>query len=400
MISREFESDLAAIQNIDSIPHILDVVCSVTGMGFAAVARVTRERWVALAVRDQIKFGLTPGGELKVATTICSEIRDAGTAVVIDEVAKDEIYCSHPTPKLYGFQSYISVPIMLRNGRFYGTLCAIDPKPHRLNTPEMLAMFKLFAELIALQLDSQDQIAATRAELASSEADLLDVRNTAQLREEFIAVLGHDLRNPIASVDAGVFLLLKQESDAAKRKILQLMRGSVVRMIGLVENLMDFARGRLGDGIFLDKKNAAPLAPVLEQIVSELRGVYPDRSLQTHIALNAPIDCDPRRVGQLLSNLLGNALTHGSAEKPVVVRASTAGGTFELSVSNAGSPIPADVVGNLFQPFYRGAARPSQQGLGLGLYIASQIAQAHGGTLTVASTPEETRFTFRMPLGA
>jgi signal transduction histidine kinase len=265
--------------------------------GFRGSGPCDPERWVALAVRDQIKFGLTPGGELKVATTICSEIRDAGAAVVIDEVAKDEIYCSHPTPKLYGFQSYISVPIVLRNGRFFGTLCAIDPKPRRLNTPEMLGMFKLFAELIALQLDSQEQITATRAELASSEADLLDVRNTAQLREEFIAVLGHDLRNPIASVDAGVFLLLKQESDAAKRKILQLMRGSVVRMIGLVENLMDFARGKLGDGIFLDKKAAAPLAPVLEQVVSELHGVYPDRSLQTHIDLNTPINCDPRASG-------------------------------------------------------------------------------------------------------
>ena len=120
--------------------------------------------------------------------------------------------------------------------------------------------------------------------------------------------------------------------------------------------------------------------------------------MQTHIDLNAPIDCDPRRIGQLLSNLLGNALTHGSAEEPVVVRASTAGGVFELSVSNAGDPIPADVMRNLFQPFYRGAVRPSQQGLGLGLYIASQIAHAHGGTLTVASTPEATRFTFKMPL--
>jgi signal transduction histidine kinase len=259
--------------------------------------------------------------------------------------------------------------------------------------------------LIALQLDAQEQLAAgradlavSRAELASSEASLLDVRNTAQLREEFIAVLGHDLRNPIASVDAGVILLLKQESDGAKRRILQLMRGSVVRMVGLVENLMDFARGRLGDGFFLDKKADAPLAPVLEQVVSELRGVYPDRALQTHIDLNAPIDCDPRRIGQLLSNLLGNALTHGSAEEPVVVRASTADGAFELSVSNAGDPIPADVMRNLFQPFYRGAIRPSQQGLGLGLYIASQIAHAHGGTLTVASTPEATRFTFKMPL--
>src|SRR4051812_20752401 len=172
----DFRQDLAAIQSVEAVPRILDVVCHVTGMGFAAVARVTGERWVALAVRDDIKFGLLPGGELKVETTICDEIRDSGNAVVIDNVAEDRIYCGHPTPKLYGFQSYISVPIMLSNGRFYGTLCAIDPKPRRLNTPEIIGMFKLFAELIALQLEASEQLAA-------SHADLLDERSTAELRE-------------------------------------------------------------------------------------------------------------------------------------------------------------------------------------------------------------------------
>jgi sigma-B regulation protein RsbU (phosphoserine phosphatase) len=112
--------------------------------------------------------------------------------------------------------------------------------------------------------------------------------------------------------------------------------------------------------------------------------------------------CDPGRLAQLLSNLLANAVTHGHAGTPVVARARSDGETFELSVSNAGDPIPAATVERLFQPFFRGDARSSGNagghGLGLGLYIASEIARAHGGTLKAMSSPEQTIFTLRMPV--
>jgi sigma-B regulation protein RsbU (phosphoserine phosphatase) len=124
----------------------------------------------------------------------------------------------------------------------------------------------------------------------------------------------------------------------------------------------------------------------------------PDRTILAAIDLDGPVDCDRIRIGQLLSNLLANALTHGAADRPVTVRAEARSGVFELSVANAGEPIPPAMAKRLFLPFFRGAGRPSRQGLGLGLYIASEIARAHGGALDVASTAQETRFTFRMPL--
>ena len=135
-MSDPYQLDVARIQRIDAVPRILDIVCRTTGMGFAAVARVTDARWIACAVRDAIEFGLTPGGELEVSTTLCHEIRQHGEPVVIDHVKDDAVYCGHPTPAKYGFQSYISVPIRLSDGSLFGTLCAIDPKPHRVNTPE------------------------------------------------------------------------------------------------------------------------------------------------------------------------------------------------------------------------------------------------------------------------
>ena len=146
-MNNDFQADIDAIGRIDAVPMILDVVCRSTGMGFAAVARVTDDRWIACEVLDAIGFGLTPGGELAVKTTICDEIRDSREAVIIDEVAKDLVYSTHHTPAIYGFQSYISMPIILPDGSLFGTLCAIDPRPARLNNPETIGMFKLFRRI-------------------------------------------------------------------------------------------------------------------------------------------------------------------------------------------------------------------------------------------------------------
>jgi PAS domain S-box-containing protein len=159
-----FFNDVLAIESIPAVPTILEVVCRTTGMGFAAVARVTEDRWVACAVRDEIAFGLKPGGELDIETTICHEIRQSGTAVVIDHVAKDPGFCRHHTPAKYGFQSYISMPIVLPDGTFFGTLCAIDPKPTKLNTPAVVGTFKMFADLIGFHLDANQRLASRTAE--------------------------------------------------------------------------------------------------------------------------------------------------------------------------------------------------------------------------------------------
>ena len=387
-MATDLSADIAAVQGIAAVPRILEVVCRSTGMGFAAVARVTEQRWICCAVRDEIAFGLTPGGELQVETTICHEIRQSGDAVVIDSVTDDLAYCGHHTPAQYGFQSYISMPIILADGSFFGTLCAIDPRPARLNTPQTVGMFKLFAELIATHLDAANRVAA-------SEARLLGERETSELREQFIAVLGHDLRNPLASIAAGTKLLLRGNREPAP--ILALMQQSVARMSALIDNVLDFARGRLGGGVSLNR-TPQMLHAVLDQVIAELRASYPASQIETHFDVAQPLDCDGGRIAQLFSNILGNALTHGTPGSPVRVQATTKDDEFELSVANLGDPIPPEAINRLFQPFYRVSAQDAVQGLGLGLYIASEIARAHGGKIEVASSAQEIRFTFRMPL--
>jgi phosphoserine phosphatase RsbU/P len=244
-------------------------------------------------------------------------------------------------------------------------------------------------------LNARDQ---SRSSEAAARAVLKDERETSQLREQFIAVLGHDLRNPLASISAGARILLRRTTDETETRVLKMMETTVTRMSGLIDNVLDLARGRLGGGIPLNRDANRPLQPVLVQVVDELRTTMPERVIESDFRIDDPVNCDRSRIGQMVSNLLGNALTHGAPDQPVKVSALTENGMFELSVANIGEPIPAAAMANLFQPFFRGQVRASLQGLGLGLYIASEIAKAHDGTLTVTSTTEGTRFTFRMPL--
>ena len=237
---------------------------------------------------------------------------------------------------------------------------------------------------------------AVDAEKATQEVLRLE-HETSELREQFIAVLGHDLRNPLASISAGARILGRTVQGDKEHQVIAMLETTVVRMASMIDNVLDFARGRLGGGITLER-SSKPLEPVLVQVVDELRMSANGRIIETQFAIDQPVNCDRTRIGQLLSNLLGNATTHGSANKPVIIHAETREGLFELWVANAGEPIPPESIDKLFEPFFRGNIRASREGLGLGLYIASQIAEAHGGSLTVASDSAETRFTFSMPL--
>jgi sigma-B regulation protein RsbU (phosphoserine phosphatase) len=139
------------------------------------------------------------------------------------------------------------------------------------------------------------------------------------------------------------------------------------------------------------------LTPTLEQVVAEIRSIAPERAIEASLRVEEPVYCDRGRIAQLASNLLANAITHGAADHPISFEAATAGDLFTLSVANAGARIPETVMEHLFQPFFRGAVRPSRNGLGLGLFIAAEIAKAHHGTIDLTSTELETRFTFTMP---
>ena len=380
--------DIRRIGSIHEVPLILEACRAATGMGFTAIARVTEDRWITCASLDHVGFGLLPGDELDVSSTICHEVRACRDTIVIPDVDASDVYRAHHTPRRYGFKSYISVPIIRSDGSFWGTLCAIDPEPHKLG-PQVSATFQLFAHLLAHELDREEELESGRAALASE-------RDTARLREEFIAIVGHDLRNPIAAVSDGVSMLSKRPSEERTAMLIPEMQRAIASAEQIITNLLDFARGRLGAGIDVVAPRPVPLEPVLRDVVGEIEQIA-SQAIEVTIDLPRPIRADPQRLGQLLSNLLGNAVVHGAANAPIRVEARVQGGMLRLAVTNQGAPIPEDIRPSLFLPFSR-RGKASLQGLGLGLYIASQIAEAHGGRIDVESDEANgTTFVLAMP---
>lgn len=386
----QLKKDVTLISKIPIVQSILDVICKTTGMGFAAVARVTEDRWIACSVRDEINFGLKAGGELEVATTICNEIRESQKLVVIDDVQEDDHYRCHHTPLKYGFRSYVSVPIIRRNGDFFGTLCAIDPAPAKVNNTATVSMFQLFAELIAFHLSTADKLSET-------ETELLEEQKVSGLRDTFIAVLGHDLRNPLAAVSTSAQLLKRMDLSADAGRLVRIIQESSGRMKELIENLLDFAMGRLGGGISLSTMPVSDLERSFTTVINELRIKWNEPVIITYFNLAVPVRCDSKRLAQLLSNLLGNALSYGDRGQAITVEAVSNEEGLRLSIANAGERIPEGVMKGLFRPFARGKVKENQQGLGLGLYIAQEIAVAHHGLITATSDEEKTIFTFTMP---
>ena len=153
---------------------------------------------------------------------------------------------------------------------------------------------------------------AVKAEKATQEVLRLE-NETSQFREQFIAVLGHDLRNPLASISAGARILDRTVQSNQDHQVTAVLQSTVMRMSAMIDNVLDFARGWLGGWITLQRDTRKPIQADLEQVVDELRLGSPDREIVTTFAIDRPVDCDRTRIGQLLSNLLGNALTHGTS---------------------------------------------------------------------------------------
>lgn len=222
-------------------------------------------------------------------------------------------------------------------------------------------------------------------------------RVEAELREQFLAVLGHDLRNPLAAISSGTRLIARRVDDEKLKSITRQMQSSVMRMTEMINNLMDLTRVRLGSGIGLDIVAAPDLSTRLEDTIGEIRLANPDVQIESDIDFPEPVACDAPRIIQVLSNLLGNAVTHGDTSAPIRVAGASGSGRLRISVTSEGAPLPEEISEKLFQPFYRLESGGMREGLGLGLYISTEIARAHQGQLTVSSADGGNTFTIDVP---
>lgn len=388
-MTQTLEADIATIARISAVPTILEAVAELTGLGFVGIARVTPSSWHLCAMLDKLDYGLAVGSELDLKTTLCEEVQHTGRAVIIDSVRDSEQYRDHHTPRQYGFQSYFSIALYRPSGEYFGSLFGFDPGKAELTREATRKTLMLFAELISRQL-------ANEVVLDEAQAALSDEMKTARLREQFIAMLGHDIRTPLSTIMNGTEIL-RYRAPAQLTPLLDMMHRSSQRIAALVDDVTDFTRGRMGGGISLHLRHESHLEVPLQQAVDELRSVYPQRQVLATLPDGIALLCDAARMVQLLSNLLKNAIIHGSPAAPVEVSVRQSDEMFELAVTNRGPAIPDEVQAQLFKPFWQSTQTDSAQGLGLGLFIASEIAISHGGVLEVASNENATTFTYRSP---
>lgn len=264
------------------------------------------------------------------------------------------------------------------------------------------------AERCAQALDRARLLESERAARARAEASeaaerraRVEAERVGELQRLTLGVVGHDLRSPLQAIHMSAALLMQRgdlPQDQAAR-VLRISAGAA-RMAGIIRDLLDYTRARQGETLQIERQEI-DLCEICRAIVLEIRSIHPDRDVAFESSGSCAGAWDPVRVGQIVSNLLSNALKHGGPACRVRVFLAADEGGATLTVSNDGPPIPPEAQVLIFEAYRRAPGeRTPGGGVGLGLFIVREIARAHGGDITLASTEGGTTFVVRLPRSA
>lgn len=421
MAENDYAKDIRDIGKIPIIANLLDVVCQTTKMGFSAVARVTEERWITCGVRDDISFGLKPGDELELKTTICNEIRQHKHAVIIEHVAEDPDFKNHHTPLQYGFQSYISMPIVRKDGRFFGTLCAIDPNPHKVNTPEIIEMFTLFTDLIAfhletiekiddfeLKLDEERELHKISDENQKKFTDLLERKveeRTQELKENndsldkmnkelqaFAYISSHDLQEPLRKIQIFSSAIADKEAtnlSNSGKDYFERIQKAAGRMQTLINDLLAYSRA----SVDAKKFEFLDLSHVMIDVISDLKEEIENKNATIEAVDLCHCNIINFQMRQLLYNLVSNSLKFSSPDRTPHIKITSEiieGNALSekichIKVEDNGIGFDQKYSEKIFELFQSLHPREKYDGTGIGLSIVKKIVENHKGRITATS---------------
>ncbi|WP_051662791.1 ATP-binding protein [Flavobacterium sp. KJJ] len=438
MLEENFKKDIINIENISIVPTLLNVICQTTGMGFAAVARVTDERWITCTVLDNLQFGLKTGDELELKTTLCDDIRKNPKSIIIDNVSEDAQYHDHHTPEIYKFQSYISVPIIRRDGSFFGTLCAIDPKPNQLKEFKVGEMFNLFAELIsfhltAIEKEAENEIVLNEktsllektqgekkeVEKLKSDAEKKLIEKNISLEkmnselEAFNYISSHDLQEPLRKIQLFTDVIERDETQNLSEKskmAFQKIKTSAFRMQHLINDLLSYSKTKFDERKFELKD----LNIIANDVIEDLKEESQNKNVIFKINELGKLSVIEFQFRQLLYNLIGNSLKFAHPERKLTItvtseiienaqsvynRLSPDVKYFHLTVSDNGigfDPEYSDKIFGLFQALHTKPLKST----GIGLTIVKRIVENHHGFIKAEGVLNEgAKFDIFIPVG-
>jgi signal transduction histidine kinase len=392
--------DVEKIKQISIVPTMLEVICRSTGMGFAAIARVTNEKWIACSVKDEILFRLESGGELVLETTICNEIRDNRQAVVIDHVAESELFKNHHTPLMYGFQSYISIPIILKNGDFFGTLCAIDPNPAELNNVKTIGMFNMFADLISFHLEALDLVERSNATVQSLNRQLTD---SLDENRQYRHISNHNLQEPLRKIRVFSSSLIEatEHNNIAKvKELAQKVNSSAQKFSMMIQDLSDFSQLNSNNDSF----EIVDLNEITADVCLQLSSAIESSGATIEVETLPNVFASRLQIEQLFYHLINNTLRFSKKDQKPVIRifsnAFFTDNTFaEIHIEDNGMGIEKSQLEKIFDLFTKLPQVHGAHSKGMGLAFCRKIARNHGGDITAYSEAGQgSRFCVTLPV--
>ena len=373
-----------------SIAKLLVLASEIAGSNVALLARVTEDVWTVCAAHPVSALDVSAAYQIPLGRPLRLGLGPKGVPISIGLSDQQ----SFGTLTASSIACGVAAPVILANGRYFGMLCALDPTSMDHADERIESQFKCLSSVLASQID---QLMLRDLEKTA----FLDERAAGLLREQFIAILGHDLRNPLQAIFASSDLLARRLEQPALAHMAARIKTNARRMSSLIDDVLDFARVRLGGGIGVELTEIEDISDGLSAVVHELQDSQTDCKIAANFQVTRSVRCDLGRLQQVASNLLGNALTHGRPHSPIKINARTDENDLIIEVWNSGDPIPAESLSKIFEPFWRHSVSASRNGLGLGLHICSQIVRAHHGSISVTSTQEHgTQFTARLPLSS
>lgn len=378
------------------IDDVLATLAGVSGMPAVLLTRVDDIRWriwasFARATESATALDRLHGAkELPAEMTYCRSVCVQDAPLVVADARCDERFRDHPAHRELGVVSYVGVPFRIGSGPALGALCAFDLRPH-VGLDRVIPHFELLARLLSHEL-------RWASEARSSLAALQHEAEVASSRERFLASVAHDLRTPLTAIRMSAHLVLRG-AHAVDRVLSSAGRvlHAADRMARLIDDLLDFARGRLGSGIPIFPEEIADVGRFLRDLLEETAAAYPGRALRWSVELadHVRVAWDRDRIAQCVENLVGNACEHGARDAPVSIRIDCEEHEVRVDIVNGGEILPGRI--SHLDPF---GPRASRRGLGLGLFIADRVARAHGGQVTLASHAGQTRTLLTLPLAA